>query len=71
MSAPIGVDPEKVISRLSQQVGSMAAEMAMRDTVIEAQQARIAELEQQGRTAALEGEGPAPGDGPAEGPGED
>lgn len=45
MSAPIGVDPERVIARLSQQVGQMAAELAMRDVALEAAHARIAELE--------------------------
>lgn len=40
------VDPEKVIGRLSQQVGAMAAELAMRDAALEAAHARIAELEQ-------------------------
>ena len=41
----LSVDPEKVIARLSQQVGSMAAELAMRDAALEAAQARITELE--------------------------
>ena len=41
----LGVDPEKVISRLAQQIGAMAAELAMRDTALEAAHARIAELE--------------------------
>ncbi len=45
MSSSVTVDPEKVIQRLSQQVGAMAAELAMRDTALEAAQARIAELE--------------------------
>lgn len=47
------VDPEKVIARMSQQIGAMAAELAMRDTALEATgeelaaaRARIAELEQ-------------------------
>lgn len=40
-----GVDPEKVIGRLAQQIGGMAAELAMRDAALEAAQARIAELE--------------------------
>lgn len=39
------VDPEKVIGRLAQQIGAMAAELAMRDTALEAAQERIAELE--------------------------
>lgn len=39
------VDPEKVISRLSQQIGAMAAELAMRDAALDAAHARIAELE--------------------------
>lgn len=46
MSSSIGVDPEKVIQRLSSQIGGMAAELAMRDTALEAAHARIAELEQ-------------------------
>lgn len=46
MSAQLSVDPEKVISRLSQQIGGMAAELAMRDAALEAAHARIAELEQ-------------------------
>lgn len=45
MSASIGVDPEKVINRLSQQIGQMAAELAMRDAALDAAQARIAELD--------------------------
>lgn len=39
------VDPEKVISRMAQQIGQMAAELAMRDVALEAAHARIAELE--------------------------
>jgi hypothetical protein len=39
------VDPEKVINRLAQQIGAMAAELAMRDTALEAAHERIAELE--------------------------
>lgn len=42
-----GVDPEKVIGRLAQQIGAMAGELAMRDAALEAAQARIAELEKQ------------------------
>lgn len=38
------IDPEKVIGRLSQQVGTLAAELAMRDAALEAAHARIAEL---------------------------
>jgi hypothetical protein len=45
VSAAIGVEPEKVIARLSQQLGGMAAELAMRDVAIEELQARVAELE--------------------------
>lgn len=44
MSSSVGVDPEKVISRLSQQVGAMAAELAMRDVALEAAHAELAEL---------------------------
>lgn len=44
MSAPVQIDPERVIARLSQQVGEMAAQLAMRDVALEAAQARIAEL---------------------------
>ena len=39
------IDPEAVIRRLAQQVGQMAAELAMRDAALEAAHARIAELE--------------------------
>lgn len=41
----VAVNPEAVIQRLANQVGQMAAEIAMRDSVIEQQAARIAELE--------------------------
>lgn len=51
MSAPVGVDPEKVIGRLSQQIAAMVAELAMRDVALEAAHGRIAELE-----AAAEGD---------------
>lgn len=44
--ASLHVDPEAVIQRLAQQVGSMAAELAMRDAALAAAQDRIAELEQ-------------------------
>lgn len=47
MSA-LQVDPEKVVGRLSQQVGALSAELAMRDVALEAAHARIAELEQAG-----------------------
>lgn len=40
-----GVDPEKVINRLAQQVGAMAAEIAMRDIALEAALVRVSELE--------------------------
>ena len=43
--AGVQIDPEKVINRLSQQVGQMAAELAMRDVALEEAHARIAELE--------------------------
>lgn len=39
------VDPEQVITRLSQQIGLLSAQMAMRDVALEAAQARISELE--------------------------
>jgi hypothetical protein len=45
------VNPEAVIQRLAAQVGQMAAELAMRDALLEQQAARIAELE----TPAAEG----------------
>lgn len=45
MSAPVGIDPEKVIARLSRQLGDMAAALAMREVALEAAHARIAELE--------------------------
>lgn len=45
MSAPLQVDPEKVIGRLSQQVGQLAAQLAMQETALEAAHARIADLE--------------------------
>lgn len=41
----VQIDPQVVIQRLSQQVGAMAAELAMRDAALEAADARIAELE--------------------------
>lgn len=46
---PVNIDPEGVIQRLANQVGQMAAELAMRDTALEAVRVRIAEL-----TAELE-----------------
>lgn len=39
------IDPQAVIARLGAQVGQMAAELAMRDTLLEQAQKRIAELE--------------------------
>lgn len=48
------VDPEAVINRLSQQIGHLATEVAMKDAALEAAHARIAELE------ADQGEAPAP-----------
>lgn len=50
-----GLDAEKVIRRLSQHLGQMAAELSMRDVALEDALARIAELEQAS-------EGSAPGD---------
>lgn len=41
----MGIDPEKVVARLSQQIGTLSAELAMRDVALEAAHARIAELE--------------------------
>lgn len=41
----VQVDPEAVIGRLSQQIGHLAAELAMKDVALEAAHARIAELE--------------------------
>jgi hypothetical protein len=41
----IEVDPEAIISRLSGQVGQMAAALAAREVALEAAHARIAELE--------------------------
>lgn len=40
------INPETVIDRLANQVGRMAAELAMRDAALEQAHARIAELEQ-------------------------
>lgn len=40
-----GLDPEKVIQRMAQQIGQMAAELAMRDVALEAAHTRLAELE--------------------------
>lgn len=56
MSAPVGIDAEKVINRLAQQIGAMHAELAMRDAALEAAHARIAELEEAatGQVAAPE-----------------
>lgn len=45
MSQPLSVDPEQVIVRLSQQIGGLSAQLAMRDVALEAAHARIAELE--------------------------
>ncbi len=45
MAAPLNVNPEVVVQRLGSQIGGLAAELAMRDTQLEAAQARIAELE--------------------------
>ena len=39
------VDPQKVISRLAQQLAVLHAEIAMRDVALEAANERIAELE--------------------------
>lgn len=50
-----GVTPETVIARLANQIGQMAAELAMRDAVIEAQQTRIAELESVGDETGEQG----------------
>lgn len=50
MSAPVGVDPEKVIGRLAQQIGALYAELAMREAALEAAHARIAELEKAGES---------------------
>lgn len=47
-----GVDPEKVINRMAQQLGGMAAELAMRDVALEAAHARIAELEKPAEDSA-------------------
>lgn len=54
MAAPLNVNPEVVVQRLGNQIGGLAAELAMRDTQLEAAQtalaerdARIAELEQE------------------------
>jgi hypothetical protein len=41
----LAVNPEVVIQRLANQIGQMAAELAMRDAALEAAQGRIAELE--------------------------
>lgn len=49
------VDPEKVIARLANQIGQMAAELAMRDAALDAAHARIAEIE-----AAAAGDEPLP-----------
>ncbi len=39
-----GVDPEAVIAELSQQIGALAAQMAMRSVALQARDAQIAEL---------------------------
>lgn len=44
MSSSVGVDPEKVIARLSQQISAMVVELAMRDTALDAAHAELAEL---------------------------
>ena len=41
----LAVDPQKVIDRMAQQIGQMAAELAMRDVALEAARDRITELE--------------------------
>lgn len=41
----VGVNPEAVIARLSQQIGQLTAELAMHSVALEAAQARIAELD--------------------------
>ena len=59
-----GIDAEDVIRRLSQQVGRMAAELAMRDVALDAANARIAELEgktEPGGEAGSAGPAPEPG----------
>lgn len=43
--AALTVEPEAVISRLSAQIGHLAAELAGRDAALEAAHARITELE--------------------------
>lgn len=45
--AGVQVDPEKVIARLSQQIGHLAAELAMKDVALESAHERIAELEKE------------------------
>lgn len=40
------IDPEKIVHRLSQQIGLLTAELAVRDVALEVAHARIAELEQ-------------------------
>jgi hypothetical protein len=39
------INPEHVITRLSQQLGALQVQVAMRDVALEAAEARIAELE--------------------------
>lgn len=68
--AAVNVDPEKVIARLSNQVGAMAAELAMRDVALEAAHARIAELENGPAEDAAAGTSDGPGSTPEEAPGE-
>jgi hypothetical protein len=48
----LAVNPEAVIQRLANQVGAMAAELAMRDAALEAAHARIDELEKAPEKAA-------------------
>jgi hypothetical protein len=48
----LAVNPEAVIQRLANQVGAMAAELAMRDAMLEQQATRIAELEKTPEKAA-------------------
>lgn len=46
------IDPEQVIARLSQQLGALHVQIAMRDVALEAAEARIAELEGDGEGSA-------------------
>lgn len=53
-----GVDPEKVIAHLAQQVGQKAADLAMAMAALDAAHERIAELGERGDAGSQPEEGP-------------